>query len=410
MENQMLCWASPKRQLEKTSARRGLCASCAFLFFVTILIPALGVARTPQQTRPAGSDPAPEPAIPAILTAFDKYEVVAMDAGHGMKDADDFILTLIRHPAFSEKVNDIAVECGNSLYQPVLDRYIAREDVPFTDVRKVWRNTSQYMCGTSGFFEQLFPLVRALNQKLPAGKRLRVLAGDPPLDWDQVKSRADFPKGFDRDASPAGVMEKEVFAKHRKALMLFGIYHLTHAADPAEPSAVSIFEKEYPNLTFVVSDLGTFDTDSPGLSSGPFASWPIPSLVRAKGTWLGALELSQFLPPGLSIDKDCNVHVVVSKSLQRPMEDFVDAFLYFGPQDLRLKEQMPADIALDVDYLTELQRRDSMSGFSMIGTLKEFDQRIVNSAENPLLGFKQADTKAITKRCLDRKGQSSAPK
>jgi hypothetical protein len=92
-----------------------------------------------------------------------------------------------------------------------------------------------------------------------------------------------------------------------------------------------------------VSDLGTFDTESPSLSSGPFVSWPIPYFARAKGTWLGALDLSEFLPPGLSIDGDCNVRIVVLKSMQRPMEDFVDAFLYFGPQDLRLKEQMPAE-------------------------------------------------------------------
>jgi len=31
-----------------------------------------------------------------------------------LKDVDDFILSLIRNPAFAEKVNDIAVECGNS--------------------------------------------------------------------------------------------------------------------------------------------------------------------------------------------------------------------------------------------------------------------------------------------------------
>ena len=74
-----------------------------------------------------------------------------------MKDVDDFILSLNRNPAFSDKVNDIEVECGNSLYQPTLDRYIAGEDVPFTEVRKVWRNTTQPMCGTSGFFEEFFP-------------------------------------------------------------------------------------------------------------------------------------------------------------------------------------------------------------------------------------------------------------
>ena len=73
----------------------------------------------------------------AILAAFDKYQVVGMPEAHGMKDVDDFIFSLIRNPAFSEQVNDIAVECGNSLYQPVLDRYISGEDVPFTEVREV---------------------------------------------------------------------------------------------------------------------------------------------------------------------------------------------------------------------------------------------------------------------------------
>jgi len=66
----------------------------------------------------------------------------------------------------------------------VLDRYIAGEDVPFKEVQKVWRNTTQMMCGWSGFFEQFFPVVRAINQERPLGKRLRVLAGDPPVDWE----------------------------------------------------------------------------------------------------------------------------------------------------------------------------------------------------------------------------------
>ena len=79
-------------------------------------------AQSQQSSKPAGSEPVPEPAAAAILAAFDKYEIVAMPEAHGMKDIDDFILSLLRNPAFTIKVNDIAVECGNSLYQPILDR------------------------------------------------------------------------------------------------------------------------------------------------------------------------------------------------------------------------------------------------------------------------------------------------
>jgi hypothetical protein len=337
--------------------------------------------------------------MPAILAAFDKYEVVAMPAAHGMKDIDDFILTLIRTPAFAEKVNDIEVECGNSLYQPVLDRYIAGEDVSFKEVRKVWRNTTQPMCGQSGFVEQFFPLVRAINQKLPPAKRLRVLAGDPPIDWDQVKSFDDALKFLGRDASIASVMEKEVLSKHRKALMLFGTFHLFHGQPR---SAVSIYEKDFSNLTLVISDIGPFYKGSAAGSGSEFVNWPIPALAMAPGTWLGALDLSHFLPPPVMMDKDCNVHNDFSKPLQKPMAELVDAFLYLGPPDLSLNAQLPADIVLDVDYKKELKRRESLPGFSPIP--QESDQEIMNEAENPFFVLPPPpDTKLMVKDCLERK-------
>jgi hypothetical protein len=72
-------------------------------------------------------------------------------------------------------------------------------------------------------------LGRALNQKLPPERRLRVLAGDSPVDWDQIKSPGDIIRLVHRDASIASLMEKEVLSKHRKALMLFGTFHLMRA-------------------------------------------------------------------------------------------------------------------------------------------------------------------------------------
>jgi len=322
-----------------------------------------------------------------------------MPEAHDQKDLDDFILSLIRTPAFADKVNDIEVECGNSLYQSILDRYIAGEDVAFTEAQKVWRNTTQPMCGTSGFFEQLFPLVRAINQKLSPGKRLRVLAGDPPIDWQQVKSADDIRKFGSRNPTIASVMEKEVLAKHRKALMLFGTFHLFHTSPG---SAVAAYEKDYPNLTFVISDLTDFDMKLP-------VSWQFPSLIRAEGTWLGKLDLGHFYPAPISMDSECRVNNEFSKDLQKPMADLVDAFLYLNPERLALQEQLPADIVLDSEYWAELKRRETLQGFPGSN-----DQQIVSEAGSPLIySPTPEETKALmqgplvqqdVQDCLAKKG------
>jgi hypothetical protein len=361
-------------------------------------------AQSGEQTKASGAEPLPEPAIQGILAAFDRYEVVAMPEAHDQKDLNDFILSLIRTPGFAEKVNDIEVECGNSLYQATLDRYIAGQDVPFTEARKVWRNTTQPMCGMSGFFEQFFPLVRVINQKLPPAKRLRVLAGDPPIDWQQVKSAENVRKFGSRTPTIASVMEKEVLARHHRALMLFGTFHLFHTS---AGSAVAAYEKDYPNATFVISDLDSFDMELP-------ASWQIPSLVPAKGTWIGTLDLGHFYPPPISMDSECRVHNEFSKELQKPMAELVDAFLYLHPERLALKEQIPADIVLDSKYWNELKRRETLQGF--FGASAE---QIVSDAENPILEFPTAEeTKALmqgplvqqdVQECLAKKGQGKAP-
>ena len=67
------------------------------LLFLMAVLP---MATQTHRTKPDSSEPTPQPAIPAILAAFDRYEVVAMPEAHGMKDVDDFILALIRDPSF----------------------------------------------------------------------------------------------------------------------------------------------------------------------------------------------------------------------------------------------------------------------------------------------------------------------
>ena len=362
------------------------------------------------QAKPGGAEPVPQPAIPAILAAFDKYEVVGMSEAHRMKDVDDFILTLIRTPAFSYKVNDIVVECGNSLYQPILDRYIAGENVPFADVEKVWRNTTQPMCDASEFFQDFYPLVRAINQKLPQEQRLRVLAGDPPIEWDQVKSVKDFDASdtYVRNQSIAKVMEREVLSKHRRALMLFGIFHLMHE-NPT--NAVGVYEKNYPNSTFVIGDLEGLETlDSPFLSSSPFSNWLIPSLALSKGTWLGALPLSHFEGPAIKTDKNCVATYFYPEG--KPIEKLVDALLYLGPPSLALREQTPAEIASDPDLTAELNRRATLIGGYWTDVI-DMGRSSVRHADNPLLDYAKppsaADLKSAEADCRQTIQQAGKP-
>ncbi|HET9409652.1 MAG TPA: hypothetical protein VFO39_20595 [Candidatus Sulfotelmatobacter sp.] len=327
---------------------------------------------------PQGSNPVPGDAEDTLLAAFDRYEVVAMSAAHGNKDLDDFILHLLRNRAFPGKVNDVVVECGNSLYQPTLDRYIAGADVPLTEVREVWRNTTQPMCGVSAFYEQLFPLIRRINQTLPPEKKLRVLAGDPPVDWSKITSGRDFAQGryFMRDPRIASVMEKEVLAKHRKALMLFGTAHLFHVGD----TAVALDEKNYPAVTLVIADHAGFGNWTPlakynNRFEARLASWPLPSLVaNLKGTWLADLLDQTYssgnimfgpinsgkLPAGPMSPKG-TFAAVPPEALAR-FSTMVDAYLYLGPRDHLLNEPAPADVVLDRDYMAEVHRRATLTG------------------------------------------------
>ena len=363
-------------------------ASLAFLSLM-ILFSVVGSAQEPgksplplqgipdmQAPHLKGSDPKPGDATKAILAAFDKYEAVGMGAAHGNQDLDNFILNLIRNPELPGKINDIVVECGNSLYQPILDRYIAGDDVPLDETRQVWRNTTQPMCGVSAFYEELFPLVRRINQRLPPGKKFRVLAGDPPIDWSRVKTRDDAMRFMNRDPAIASVMAKEVLSKHRKALMLFGTLHLYHNHSARLPilfaSAVESYEKNYPGVTLVIAEHKGFGNDSPLAQyndefESRMAAWPIPSLAQdIPGTWLAdLLDKTQTLTGGavfFSVGKGGKRTESPIDSSDVPSSKMVDAYLYLGPRDLLLKEPLPAEIFLDKDFMAEMKRRAAIMG------------------------------------------------
>jgi hypothetical protein len=280
------------------------------------------------------NDPPPQDATTAILSAFDRYDIVGMTAGHSNEKLDEFIVSLVRQRSFASTVNDIVVECGNRGYQSVLDRFIAGDSVPLEDARQTWRHTRVRMCALSGFYDAFFSMVRGLNLQLPKERRLRVLVTEP----------AD---GTDRDSSISSVVTTEVLAKHRKALVLIGVGHLFH--NEKRGTAVSAYEKEYPGRTFVIDThngfAAFFDLARGRELESRMRSWPVPSVVTVKSSWLADLDLPYFMSP------------FPKRMAGESYADLVDAYLYLGPGASLTYEPTPDSILSDDVYLADVSRR-----------------------------------------------------
>src|SRR5690606_29965337 len=109
--------------------------------------------------------------IDGIIDAFRFHSVVTMSEGsggfHGNEQAHAFLRALIRDRRFADVADDIVVEWGNSLYQGVIDRYTRGENVPYSELRQVWENTTQpHPVWDSPVYRQFFEAVRSQNETL----------------------------------------------------------------------------------------------------------------------------------------------------------------------------------------------------------------------------------------------------
>jgi hypothetical protein len=291
--------------------------------------------------------PKPADAFDGIVKAFDKFPIVALGEAHWLQEEADFIAKLIRHPDFPAKVNAIVVECGNALYQDVIDRYVAGKEVSRTELQQVWRNTTQFLVWDAAIYEQFFVNVRAVNQSLPAARRLRVLLGDPPIDWSKVQTREDF-STFSRSDHVRKVVEQEVLTKNLKALIIYGVGHVVRN----KIGTFSPLAQKYPQSMFVITPHHGFLKGNDELEPR-LAKWPKPSIALVKGTWLGALDGSLI------------VRVTAREPGRGPynpftgtkIEELVDAYLYLGPLDSLTTSVPSPETYQDEAYVKELKMR-----------------------------------------------------
>ena len=202
--------------------------------------------------------------IEAVLAAFQTHRVVAIGDAHAGQEVHDLLLTMLSDPRLYGAASDIIVEFGNAFYQDTLDKFIlAGEPVSDASLRLVWRDTTQSpnIVVDSPVCEQVYRRVRAVNWTLPADKKIRVLAGDPPFDWSTVTSASQIPFP-QRDLYPASLAGQSL-ASGRRVLLIYGGMHLLHA--PHGRTLTRLIEQETGARAYVIVPLIPLATDPGGV-------------------------------------------------------------------------------------------------------------------------------------------------
>lgn len=327
-------------------------------------ITGLAAARGTSAARAAGTTASALDVADAVLAAFQNHRLVGLGETHGLQNHHDVLAILLNDPRIPEVVDDIVIEFANALYQPTIDRFIAGHTVDNAELRPIWRNTTQSPQETwdEPVYEQFFRTVRAVNWTLAPGQQMRVLAGDPPIDWSKITKRSEalvFQE--QRDAHAASVVEQQVLEKGHRALVCYGAWHLLHLpAKPLMPSnLVNTIEQQTGERTYTTIDLVPAAGDPGGLARS-LAPYARNAVIPTAGTWLGAFDTG-FIPPvqGLKRGEPYNPWCGV------PLGSLADAGLYTGQPDVLTGSWWNPAIFLDVVYWKELQRRDTITGASV---------------------------------------------
>jgi hypothetical protein len=304
---------------------------------------------------PAQRNLIPENPLTVVLQAFETHDLVMLGEIHWNKQEYAWLQSLIANPEFADRVDDVVMEFGNSLYQKSVDRYIAGEAVPIEDVQLAWRNTLG-LGDPPPIYADLYKAVRATNLRRHGKHQMRVLCGDPYIDWEKVKTKDDIgPFLGHRDQWYAQVVKD-----HRAFLIAGSAHFLRERGDGyIEPELRRAGAKTFVILAGTNAVKGYDDLDH------RFDSWPAPSIALVNGNWVGELPAIPVISGG-------------TESINPPvkLKDESDALLYLGPRDSLIAIDTVREEVDGTPYGKELLRRMRLLDFDLpyIPDAKEYPQ------------------------------------
>ena len=174
----------------------------------------------------------PTPAVPlepvaAMVDAFRTHAVVAVTAGHG-----EVARLCLRAAAHSRSAPDRRHQRHrhrrgerpvSGRRRPLRPRRERADGVAPPRLARHHPAGARLRSAVGGVLHQA---MRGINASLPAARKVRVLLGDPPIEWEKVKTPEEHRQWIEmRDTFPADLIQREVLAKGRHALLTYGPMH-----------------------------------------------------------------------------------------------------------------------------------------------------------------------------------------
>jgi hypothetical protein len=263
-----------------------------------------------------------------------------------------------------------------------MDRFVAGEDVPYAELRQVWEDTiSAAPNCDQPMYEEVYRAVRDINRALPRERRIRVVLGDVPIDWTAVKTFEDIAAWDEqRFSHMAAVVQREVLAKGRRALVLYGDMHAQRRNERvnferADNVAAQLERDGTAKVFNVWSNIGPNRPDVSDFQPD-IRTWTAPRLALLRNTRLGAHDFADyFTSDGRFTFREGRPRPAARDEWATlKMEDQFDALLYLGPQATMTLQRLTAERCSDSAYMTMRTARMALSpgGQAQIERLRSY--------------------------------------
>ncbi len=297
----------------------------------------------------------PFDAIQYIARAIRENPIVCLaEGGHCSKTAHDFLKTMLSDKNVQDALDVIIVEFVTARHQELLDDYMEGKDISFNELSKLWRDTtvsSMVQTWDSPLYYGFLQHIRAINKSLSKGKKIRVMGGDPPIKWEEIKSKEDHRIYFrQRNSFPSSLALKQAANQKKRILIIFGGGHLakvpSNIGGRINKGLTNLIQEELPDgvksFSFLIPKELKVEDRVQELEKG--------KMYETKSHWSGDLPAGLlfpmvFQPDGTKAEpyKACKVR------------DLYDALVYIG----ELTEWIfhSPEVFQDDEYWAELNRR-----------------------------------------------------